>query len=67
MITRTNFADSVERSETTSHKSMKYDNVDTMMTLFEEAALFALLTEQLVRYTNTQTSADESDAISPSK
>ena len=67
VITRTNFADSVERSETTSHKSMKYDNVDTMMTLFEEAALFALLTEQLVRYTNTQTSADESDAISPSK
>lgn len=67
LIETTHFADSVHASQMTSHKGLKHANVDKMMALFEDAVLFAMLTEQLALYSSTSSSADNSDVIQPSK
>ena len=67
LIETAKFADSVDATQLTSHKGLKHANIDRMMTLFDEAVLFAMLTEQLALYSSTSNSADNSDVIQPSK
>lgn len=67
LIKTAKFADSADATQLTSHKGLKHANIDRMMTLFDEAVLFAMLTEQLALYSSTSNSADNSDVIQPSK
>lgn len=50
MVTGTDFGSSVDLSQLTSHKSVKDLNIDTIVRLFEEAVLFAVLCQQYVMY-----------------
>jgi hypothetical protein len=48
IIDGTNFGESVSLSQLTAHKSMKDLDMDKLIALFNDAVLFALLTEQYV-------------------
>lgn len=54
IIDETNFAQSATMSHLSSHKSAKDYDMDTLIRLFNDGVLFALLSEQYVRFRNRQ-------------
>lgn len=54
IIDNTDFAQSATMSHLSSHKSAKDYDTDTLVRLFNEGVLFALLSEQYVRFRNSQ-------------